>query len=62
MAHKIPEELSMEQGALVEPAAVALHAVRVSTVKAGDTAAVFGAGPIGLLVIEALRAAGASKI
>ena len=62
MAHKIPEELSMEQGALVEPAAVALHAVRVSTIKAGDTAAVFGAGPIGLLVIEALRAAGASKI
>jgi (R,R)-butanediol dehydrogenase/meso-butanediol dehydrogenase/diacetyl reductase len=52
----------MEQGALVEPAAVALHAVRVSTIKAGDTAAVFGAGPIGLMVIEALRAAGASKI
>ena len=62
MAHKMPDELSMEQGALVEPAAVALHAVRVSTIKAGDTAAVFGAGPIGLMVIEALRAAGASKI
>ncbi|MDN5788157.1 2,3-butanediol dehydrogenase [Pseudorhodobacter sp.] len=62
MAHKMPEGLSMEQGALVEPAAVALHAVRVSKIKAGDTAAVFGAGPIGLLVVEALRAAGASRV
>ncbi|WP_113913343.1 2,3-butanediol dehydrogenase [Roseovarius dicentrarchi] len=62
MAHKMPDGLSMEQGALVEPAAVALHAVRVSALKAGDTAAVFGAGPIGLLVVEALRAAGASKV
>lgn len=62
MVHKMPDALSMEQGALVEPAAVALHAVRVSTIKAGDTAAVFGAGPIGLLVVEALRAAGAAQV
>ncbi|MEK4229663.1 2,3-butanediol dehydrogenase [Solibacillus sp. FSL H8-0538] len=62
MVHKMPEGLSYEQGALVEPAAVALHAVRQSKLKAGDKAAVFGTGPIGLLVIEALRAAGASEI
>lgn len=62
MVHKMPDELSMEQGALVEPAAVALHAVRLSKIKAGDKAAVFGAGPIGLLVVEALRVAGASEI
>lgn len=62
MAHKMPEGLSLEQGALVEPAAVALHAVRISQLKAGDKAAVFGAGPIGLLVLEALRVAGASEI
>ncbi|MFJ6211526.1 2,3-butanediol dehydrogenase [Lysinibacillus sp. NPDC092081] len=62
MVHKMPEGLSYEQGALVEPAAVALHAVRQSKLKAGDTAAVFGTGPIGLLVIEALRAAGAAEI
>ncbi|WP_046176014.1 2,3-butanediol dehydrogenase [Domibacillus indicus] len=62
MVHKMPEGLSYEQGALVEPAAVALHAVRLSKLKPGDKAAVFGAGPIGLLVIEALRAAGASEI
>ncbi|MCA0043456.1 2,3-butanediol dehydrogenase [Celeribacter litoreus] len=62
MVHKMPDGLSMEQGALVEPAAVALHAVRLSKIKAGDKAAVFGAGPIGLLVVEALRVAGASEI
>ena len=62
MVHKMPDDLSMEQGALVEPAAVALHAVRLSAIKAGDKAAVFGAGPIGLLVVEALRVAGASEI
>lgn len=62
MVHKMPDGLSMEQGALVEPAAVALHAVRLSQIKAGDKAAVFGAGPIGLLVVEALRVAGASEI
>ncbi|WP_428515361.1 2,3-butanediol dehydrogenase [Roseovarius sp.] len=62
MVHKMPEALSMEQGALVEPAAVALHAVRLSKIKAGDKAAVFGAGPIGLLVVESLRVAGASEI
>ncbi|GGK22421.1 (R,R)-butanediol dehydrogenase [Caldalkalibacillus thermarum] len=62
MVHRMPEGLSFEQGALVEPAAVALHAVRMSKIKPGDTAAVFGTGPIGLLVIEALKAAGASEI
>lgn len=62
MVHKMPDGLSMEQGALIEPSAVALHAVRLSKIRAGDTAAVFGAGPIGLLVVEALRVAGASQI
>lgn len=62
MVHKMAEGLSMEQGALIEPAAVALHAVRLSKIRAGDTAAVFGAGPIGLLVVEALRVAGAAQI
>ncbi|GGF77505.1 (R,R)-butanediol dehydrogenase [Azorhizobium oxalatiphilum] len=60
--HKMPEGLSFEQGALVEPAAVALHAVRISSLRAGGTAAVFGAGPIGLLLVEALKVAGASVI
>ncbi|PKG25257.1 2,3-butanediol dehydrogenase [Niallia nealsonii] len=62
MIHKIPDTVSYEQGALVEPSAVALHAVRQSKLKVGDKAAVFGTGPIGLLVIEALKASGASEI
>ena len=47
---------------LLKPSAVALHAVRQSKLKVGDKAAVFGTGPIGLLVIEALKASGASEI
>lgn len=62
MVHKMPDGLSFEQGALVEPAAVALHAVRNSKLKAGDKVAVFGAGTIGLLVIESLKVAGATEI
>lgn len=62
MVHKIPDSVSYEQGALVEPSAVALYAVRQSKLQVGDRAAVFGTGPIGLLVIEALKAAGASEI
>ncbi|MCC3357873.1 2,3-butanediol dehydrogenase [Bacillus sp. REN16] len=62
MLHKLPETVSYEQGALVEPAAVALHAVKQSKLRVGDKAAVFGTGPIGLLVIEALKAAGATEI
>ncbi|WP_282432504.1 2,3-butanediol dehydrogenase [Psittacicella melopsittaci] len=62
MLHKIPDSVSYEQAALVEPAAVAVHAVRKSGLQLGESAVVFGAGPIGLLVIEALKAAGAGTI
>lgn len=62
LVHKLPSAIDYEQAALVEPAAVALYAVRQSKLKAGDKAAVFGCGPIGLLIIEALKAAGASEI
>ena len=62
LVHVIPDNLSYEQAALTEPAAVAVYAVRQSALKAGDTAVIFGLGPIGLLIVEALRAAGASKI
>ncbi|ALS23023.1 MULTISPECIES: 2,3-butanediol dehydrogenase [Paenibacillus] len=62
MVHRLPDPMSYEQGALVEPAAVALHAIRTSKLKAGDSCVVYGAGPIGLLVIQAARTAGASRI
>jgi 2-desacetyl-2-hydroxyethyl bacteriochlorophyllide A dehydrogenase len=47
---ELPDHLSYEEGALVEPLAVALHAVRKSGIRLGQTCAVFGAGAIGLLV------------
>ncbi|TKH03459.1 2,3-butanediol dehydrogenase [Peribacillus simplex] len=62
MVHKIPNNMTYEQGALVEPTAVAVHAVRESNLRAGDTCVVFGTGPIGLLVIQAAKLAGASCI
>ncbi|MDR0267984.1 2,3-butanediol dehydrogenase [Paenibacillus sp.] len=62
MVHKIPDHVSYEQGALVEPVAVALHAVRQSKLKSGDNCVVFGLGPIGLAVIQCLKASGATKV
>jgi len=62
MVHKIPDSMSYEQGAMVEPAAMVLHAVQRSDFRAGDSVAVFGAGPIGLLLIMAIKAAGATEI
>ncbi|WP_138751827.1 2,3-butanediol dehydrogenase [Paenibacillus sinopodophylli] len=62
MIHKLPEQVSFEEGALVEPSAVALHAVRQSKLKVGNQVAVFGAGPIGLLTILAAKSAGAANI
>ncbi|WP_144526407.1 zinc-binding dehydrogenase, partial [Bacillus pumilus] len=58
----LPDHMSLELGALVEPTAVAVHAVRQSQLKLGDTAAIFGAGPIGLLLLQAVKAAGAGRI
>ncbi|KAL9109503.1 MAG: hypothetical protein Q9227_005838 [Pyrenula ochraceoflavens] len=58
----LPENVTLEMGALVEPLAVGWHAVDVSPLKPGETALVLGGGPIGLAVIQALRARDASKI
>lgn len=58
----IPKRLPMPVATLVEPLAVALHSVRLAAVGLGETAAVIGAGPIGLLTVACLRAAGASRI
>lgn len=58
----IPEGVSLEAAAMVEPAAVASHALRQAGVDIGDTVAVYGAGPIGLLVGMWARAWGAEKV
>lgn len=61
-AYKLPDSVSDELGALVEPLAVAFHAVQQGNVRTGDTVAIVGAGTIGLSVLLAARAAGASDI
>jgi len=55
-------DLSTDVGALVEPLAVAYHAVRLSAIKPGGTAVVFGAGPIGLVTAASLKAVGAGQV
>ena len=60
--HRLPDSVSSEQGAFVEPLATAVRAVRRSRFRLGSSAAVIGTGPIGLLVIQALRRAGAGAI
>jgi len=61
-AHVLPESVPLDAGALVEPLAVGLHAVRQSGLRTGDTVAVIGCGPIGLTVVRAAAAAGATRI
>ncbi|MEH6995886.1 2,3-butanediol dehydrogenase, partial [Neobacillus drentensis] len=62
MVHVLPDNVSFEEGALVEPTAVSFYAVRESQLKAGDSVAIFGAGPIGLLTLLSAKAAGATQI
>jgi L-iditol 2-dehydrogenase len=58
----IPAEMSLDEAALAEPLAVAMHSLRLASIRRGETVAVIGAGPIGLLTIAALRAAGAARV
>ena len=58
----LPENLSLEEGTLFEPLAVVLHAMKFAAVQFGETAAVFGAGPIGLLTVAALKMAGVARV
>jgi (R,R)-butanediol dehydrogenase/meso-butanediol dehydrogenase/diacetyl reductase len=61
-AVKMPDSLTSAEGAFTEPAATIVHAIRLSPMKPGDTVAVVGAGPIGLLCVSALQASGAGKV
>lgn len=62
LAHRLPSSISDAEGALLEPLGVALHALDLGRVGAGTTAAVFGSGPIGLLLLQALDVVGATTI
>ncbi|KAH7117791.1 chaperonin 10-like protein [Dendryphion nanum] len=60
--YKIPAHVSLEAAALLEPLSVAIHATRRATVEQGDTAIVFGAGTVGLLVAAMAKLSGATTV
>jgi L-iditol 2-dehydrogenase len=60
--HPLPDRLSDADGAMLEPLGVAIHSVDLGHLPFGGTASVIGCGPIGLLLIGVLKAAGASSV
>lgn len=62
MLHRLPETLTLEQGALVEPMSVAFNGVLRSGIEPGGTGLVFGAGPIGIGAFLGMRAIGVDDV
>ena len=62
VVHRLPDALPFSEAAMLEAVAVAIHGVSLAQLKPGDTALVVGAGTIGLLTMQALRAAGCERI
>jgi D-xylulose reductase len=60
--YKLPEGMTLQEGALVEPLGVAVHIVKQGEVRPGHSVVVFGAGPVGLLCCAVANAFGATKI
>ncbi len=60
--YRIPDEVTFTQAAMVEPVAVAAHAVELTPISWNDTAVVVGSGMIGLFVVQVLRARGCGTI
>ena len=58
----LPDDLAFEEAALIEPLAVAMHAVEITSFARGDSVAIVGAGPIGLLTLLAVRLRGAGRV
>jgi D-xylulose reductase len=59
---KLPDHVSLAEGAMVEPFAVGMHAATKAQIKPGATAVVIGAGPIGIMVALSALAAGAGQV
>jgi L-iditol 2-dehydrogenase len=59
---KIAPNMTFEEGAMIEPLSVGVHACNRGQVKPGDTVAVLGSGPIGLVTLQAARAYGATQV
>ena len=62
IVYRVPEGVTFDEAAMVEPVSVAVHAVDRADPSLGDTALVVGTGMIGLLTIQALRTAGCGRI
>jgi 2-desacetyl-2-hydroxyethyl bacteriochlorophyllide A dehydrogenase len=60
--HRVPDGVSFEEAAMVEPIAVAAHAVNVSKLKPGSSALVVGAGMVGVFVVQLLKLFGAGPV
>ena len=60
--HRLPEDFDFAEAAMLEAVAVAIHGVALAPLRPGDTALVIGAGTIGVLTLQALRAAGCSRV
>ncbi|RDW72974.1 GroES-like protein [Coleophoma cylindrospora] len=60
--YKLPEHVSLQEGALIEPLAVAVHIVKQAAITPGQSVVVMGAGPVGLLCCAVAKCYGASKI
>src|SRR5690349_16002 len=60
--HPLPAGMSAIDGAVLEPLGVALHALDLGHLRIGSTIAVVGAGPIGLLLAQAARRSGATRV
>ncbi len=59
---RLPDNVSFERAVLLEPLAIAVHAVLHTGVEPGDTAVVVGTGMVGLLVVQALKAYGCERV
>ncbi len=59
---KLPDGVSLEEGAMIEPLSTGIYAARVAPVVMGDTVVITGAGPIGLMNLLACQAAGATNV
>jgi L-iditol 2-dehydrogenase len=62
VVYKLPESISFAEAAMLEAVAVAIHAVSLAKISAESTALVVGAGTIGVLILQALRAAGCKRV
>jgi D-xylulose reductase len=60
--YKLPEHVSTQEGALIEPLAVAVHITKQAEIKPGQSVVVMGAGPVGLLCCAVAKAYGATTI